>query len=318
MPLDEAVYLSSTDKIYGVMSNYILKFNATTGLKETSARVCAPMWGPMRIAGRSTTLYVATQFDMTYTAFGLSSNRTIWNVDATTLAVTDALGINAKRIAVSGNEPIFSGPNSMFFIGDLLYFQWSNPDGQTDYNYIDVTSPGTFLINRANGTSSRWCPETWDYDGNSDPVLGRLYNSDPNQQEGEIYRLNLTVGAYNGKSKTIPDSPTGVAYAANVGFPYSVCGNESLYRMDTYTIPGGTSTLHNLGVIAPNCAPTRIRYINGLLYLPCQKTDVIIIWNPVTDTGIVKSGFESPIDVIWTGTKLWAVQTSIQSLKEIT
>lgn len=317
MPLSDAFYLASTDKIYGVMSNYILKFNASTGAKEDSARICAPMHGPMRIVGIGGTLYVASQFDLTDTDFGGSSNRTIWSVDATTLAVTNVLGVNAKRIGVTGNEPIFAGPNVMFAAGNLLYFQWSYASGLADYNYINVVSPGTYVINQSNGTSNNWSPETLAWDGDSDPVNGRIHACDPAQNEGEIYRLNITVGAYQGKSKTVPDSPVAVAYASNVGLAYSVCGNESLYSHSGYSIPGVAATLHNLITIAPNCAPTRIRYINGLLYIPCQKTDIVIVWNPISDTGIVKSGFDSPIDVIWTGTKLWAVQTSIQSFKEI-
>lgn len=312
MPITEAFYLSSTDKIYGVMSNYVLKFNATTGVKEASARVCAPMLGPMRIIGRGSSLYVASMFDMTVTPNGQPSNRTIWTVDPNTLAATNTLGTNALVVAQNGKAPVWSGPNAMFFIGDVLYWQESAITGLASYMFIDVTNPTTHDVLSWNGTSGSWTPETWCYDGSTYIVA-----CDPAQQQVEIYLPTLAPGANSGFSSTAPDSAVAVAWASNVGFAYAVCGNESLYRLLTYT-PTHTSTLHNLGVIAPNCAPTRIRYINGLLYLPCQKTDVIIIWNPVTDTGIVKSGFESPIDVIWTGTKLWAVQTSIQSLKEIT
>ena len=47
MPLNEACYLASSDKIYGVMENYVFMFNASTGLTEASTKVCAPCYGPM-------------------------------------------------------------------------------------------------------------------------------------------------------------------------------------------------------------------------------------------------------------------------------
>lgn len=311
MALNEAFYLSSTGKIYGVLSNYVIRFNASTGAKEASAKVCAPMQGPMRIIGLGGSVYVASMFDLRVTGAGVASNRTIWTVDPTTLVAADTLGVNSKIRAAIGSVDVWEGPTSMVFNGTKLTFQYSTKTGEASYMYVDVVTPATNNVAGANGTSNKWTPETWDYDGTT------LNACDPAQQQVEIFNPTLVPGSNLGHSDTVPDSAVSVAYAANVGFAYSVCGNESLYRNVLYVAPF-TATLHNLGPIAPNCAPTRIRYIDGLLYLPCQKTDVVIVWNPVSDTGVVKTGFDSPIDVIWTGSKLWAVQTSIQSLKEIT
>ena len=66
--------------------------------------------------------------------------------------------------------------------------------------------------------------------------------------------------------------------------------------------------------------PMRLRFrpSNGLLYIPCQDKDGIVVFDPVAESAVWKGGFDSPVDVVFTPTKAFAVQTGPIGLKEIT
>ena len=101
---------------------------------------------------------------------------------------------------------------------------------------------------------------------------------------------------------------------------YVACGDNNLLRIDTVTPFPGTFTTLNLGAVEASADPCRIRYWSGTgkLYLPCMTSNTVIVWDPVTDTGEAKTGFENPVDVVATGSKIFAVQNSAIGLREIT
>lgn len=323
MPLSDACYLSGTDKIYGVTSNYIIKFNATTGLSEASARVCAPMYGPMRIAGSGSDLFVASLHDYTTNKFNDGAdNKQIWTINPTTLAATDVLGYNSKLLTWLFQWPYgtqFVGPGFIKIYGGNLYIS-QNSYTQCKLTRINIANPadyqfpvGAFLV-----THNNWNPEQFDITNTGGDDL--LYVCDPEQKEAEEWNLGAGSWNYNGFSDANPEYPNACVYVPSQGKAYGVCGTETMLRFDAYA--GAPATQLNLGLVQANVKPCRIRLgPDGKLYIPCQQQDVVIVWNPLTDNAgdaVLKTGFDSPIDVVFTGSKIWAVQSGLRSLQEIT
>jgi hypothetical protein len=116
-----------------------------------------------------------------------------------------------------------------------------------------------------------------------------------------------------------PYNPVSVAFSTADGFPWIVCGDVNLLRLNSQT--DYDFTLFDLtAVVGPAVPPDpcRIqRLSDGFLYMPCMSANGIIKWNPVTGLGTWFGGFEGPIDVFETGTRKFAVQNSPVGLKEI-
>lgn len=312
MPLHDAFYLAATDKIYGVQENYIVQFNATTGAKENSAKVCSPLYGPMRIVGRGSVLYVSSFADRganDVNGVGLTSNRKIWNVDGVTLASTDVLGVDAKHIVADGRTFNNWGPQFMLIYGNDIWYLYGISASAWVFERIDVTNPTDFDLNK--GGAGSFMAEMFATDGSN------LYFSNGVGRSIQMWDMATITSADT--CSIIPYRATAVEYAPNVGNLYCTTEvTEALIRIDTFT--PDAYTVFNLGTIFANVRPMRLRYrsSDGLIYLPCQNQDVVIKWNPVSNTGTYIDGFDSPIDVVFTPTKAFAVQTGLQSLKEIT
>lgn len=333
MPLYEAVYIAApTDKIYGVMENHILKFNASTGAKEGSAVVAAPMLGPMRICTDGTSLYVSSWLDRTQNNHGGASplptnQKQIWTVNASTLAVTCPLNIDGLWQTYWNGDPddswaITAGPGAMKVLNGYIYYAYNSlMDGGARLARMNVANR---LDNEMVGSGGEaygdyQYPEVFDMWSS----LGVDYFAYPVANDSSIdygyidalYPATLfhrthapSTGAY---------APTACVYVASKGAVYIVSGSDIMHR---YNIGPATVTPLDLGSVVTGAMPTRLRLspLDGLLYIPSQFLDQIIVWNTATESGIVKTGFDSPIDVVFTATKAFAVQTGIMSLKEIT
>ena len=311
MPIHEAVYLSSTDKIYGVSENYVQMFNASSGAKEDDAKVCAPCYGPMRITGSGSTLLVSSQRDYSVnTSTDTASNRRIWNIDPATLAASDVLGVDIQsRIVFGGTLPyeLFAiGPHCVRIHDGYAYYQFTYPnkvyyhriklDG-TDYSYYL-----TYLFNDK-------LTELFDIGDD------KLWIADPYEQEAEVWTTTPWGGDnYCGSTGY---RPVAIAYDTGNNKPYAVTGGQYLVRYDSFSAPRSSTPL-NLWAVYADVAPMRIRLspLDGKLYIPCQNKDVIIVWDTGSETGTYVEGFASPIDVVFTASKRFAVQSSGQGLLE--
>lgn len=322
MPFHEAVYLASTDKVYAVMENYIVKCNSSTGLMEATAKICAPCYGPMRISGAASTLYVASHNDYSLnTWFNLrSSNKQIWNVDATTLGVTNfcLLDETLQANLWAGNSIPYNyfswGPTCMVVSGGYMYFVDTQDGGGMQMMRVNLTNQADNDYTTFNGPQHPYQnPEIFYINGLD------TFHADANQLEVEHWTIDNALPnpwVVDAGSDCAPEYPVATVYVPSVGKAYSVAGTESLWRHDAYP---GVATQLLLGPVSANVAPMRLRLspLDGKLYIPCQNQDVVIVWDTATETGIEKTGFDSPVDIVFTGTKSWAVQTGINGLKEI-
>ncbi len=68
-----------------------------------------------------------------------------------------------------------------------------------------------------------------------------------------------------------------------------------------------------------NFRPLHARYnsVDELLYIPGGKSDSVAVLDPADDSLSIVTGFDSPLDVVFTDSKAFAVQSGLVGLKEI-
>lgn len=325
-----ACYFAGTDKIYGTLENYIVKFNATSGAKEAYAKVAAPLYGPMCCCAGSTAIYCGLIHDYSWVDDSLPgvANKFIWTVNPTTLVASDAFGLNAFYEAFWGTASdsyAHIGVLQLKELSGYLYFERANGNGTTP-GRVNLTNPADNTLDDAgdpwgdNGFRAE-STETGTFSGSD-----WMFQIDSGGQEWQT-RI-ITPGAlgpfvspwdiFSQVDYVVgPDNPAALVFNPSNTCVYIVCGNGNMYKHNAIT--GALVSLLNLDLVFANVKPFRIRLspINGKLYIPCQDMNVVIIWDTAADTGIYRDGFHSPIDIVFTGTKAWAVQSGVTPLQEI-
>lgn len=322
MPLQDAVFCPLTSKIYGTMGPYVLKCNASTGARESALRVTSPAYGDCRITYNSSTalLYVSVWNQPNHQWFSptTQASRDIFPVDPTLMTVGAGLAIYAWQ-GTDFSQDAFEGPRWVGSLGAFLYYVWKNSSGASIFSRINPAVPTT----HSTGTSCL------------------RFNEDQVACDGTDFYLpqpaGLAIRKYLGSNASLDSScsvspyhPVGIEWCASTSRLYVVCGDNNLLRIDSFTIPTVTPiNLDNGAIISGtlgNSDPVRIRYRIGdhKLYIPCMTAQGVIVYDPAVATGILKTGFENPVDVVFTDVtdgvpvKAFAVQNSVIGLKEIT
>lgn len=319
MPLDDCTVIGDT--LYGTMGPYVMKINGTTGKLIASARVCTPMIGPCRITQLGGTLYVSTWNNRATDLFPVAYpanwffNKAIWPVNPTTLAVGTGIELAqlAGLAACGWSEPMYN-IHTLRGIGAYIYVVHGNS-----------VSSNMCRVNPSTLAHSNFC--AFNQSGLNPSVIENLdddgtylYMGDPdNTGVLQFEIVTLADGSAvntNDFVNTASNQVRAVAITSGTTV-YGVCGTATLCKV-TFPSPGTSSTF-NLATIQAGVRPFRIRYNSndGLLYIPCQGQDGVIVWNPATDTGVFKSGIISPIDACFTTTKKWAICNSSVGVQEI-
>jgi len=306
--MNDACYASSVDKIFGVVGPYVCKYNATTGAREGFVRVASPLYGEMRLCYHAATgsLYVATWNEPNEQYFAPLTwpERDVFPV-STGLVVGAGLGLGS----IYGTDAPYNGFRWIGSSGNYLYLSYSgtgfspkriNPTNLADRN-AQGGAAGGFAMEQA---------------GMSPTQFVNPLSTFVSQIRYAPIGFNLN-GDWT-SSNVPPYQPIAAEYCAQNGLFYMVCGDTNLIRINVLS-PINITAL-NLGPVEATANPCRIRYRNSdqKLYLPCMSSNMVIVWNPATETGIAKIGFDSPCDVIFTGSKAWAVQQAPIGLREIT
>ncbi len=319
-PLQDAVYVSSVNKIFGVSGVYLLQFNAVTGAREAQVRIASPVMGTARLVYHAATgmLYASVWNEPNLGNYSMSHpNKDVFPIDPATLAVGAGLGINALFFSEdfdSWRQPYW-GPKWIGSSGTNLYVQWAHTD--TDYHAL-------LRINPANPTDR--CTDVIDSFlkfQTEQIAITPSYVVAPNPYYGELEfgPKTWTVDAPWSYSAMGTEIPIACEWSDFDGLVYAVDGNGKLFRINVLS-PGNYTTF-DLTVAFPTANPCRLRYSfnDGLLYLPCMTRNSILIWNQTTHVAVERTGFENPIDLVEvTGAtqKIFAVQNSPnESLKEV-
>lgn len=332
MALDDACYLASTDKIYGTQANYIIKFNATTGAKESAGKVCVPMHGPMRICGQGSDIYVSSIHDWSVNSWKPYpvNNHEIWRIDPTTLAVTRPFDLAFKLFGYEGDRSAFcTGPQDIKAVGDWMFIL-AQFAGYSGIEHIYIPD-----VNSALAPYPPW-HDGWPYlqPQQFDVLdLDHYFMCDVNRFEQiHWYKMHPPAPYYQSsdylRGNCVPNTirPISCKYCPSQDQVYAVTGTEVLLKTTWVGVgdfpPATTNTNLSLATVKANCRPFRLRVhpTTSFLWIPCQKSDCVIIWDTSTDDpadATVIEGFASPVDIVFTGSKVFAVQSGLVSLKEI-
>lgn len=313
MPLDEAVYESVRDKIFGVRGGYILQFDANGNLEE-SARFAAPAFGDSHITYNSgdDRLYCTNWFNYSNQAkFPDWQEKFLYKINADTLTVISSHQFDSTFFGVSG---IFSeGPRQLLSAQGKIYglFHEGSPSTTQIYEF----DPGTGLFNNA-ATEN-----IGDYE-RSDIVYDSVLDSFwvLNQTGGASRYDRATVAFIDSINLTGNDQPRGMAYVdPDMYFVMSEFG-AILPQHVRKKRADDTGVITTIDMGSATMIPFNIRYraSTDRLYVPTTLDDTVVVIDPNTDTvESVKAGFDSPWDVVFTPTKAFAVQHGPEGLKEI-
>ena len=303
MALQDAVYYDGY--VYGTEGNFVVKMDASTGEVIQREMVAAPAFSPMRIAIHGTTLYVSIW------------NSPIAHVDSVDHPVTGIYPVNPTDLTVGTKLNLYdafghaipnfsNGPSSLVSGGGMLCGVWRHALNQLT-SFAFKVDPAN-LANYGSSASERIRP--CDFIGCDDTYLYI-----PNAYNNSVYRIEI-AGVMNFDNVNIAKQVLAVEPLGD-GTAYCVTGGTSLIYISNFGT-AANSTI-DLSTIQAGVAPMRLRFNpdTGLLYIPCQNKNGIIVYDTVGGTGAWKSGFDSPIDCVFTGTKNWAVQSGSTNLMEI-
>lgn len=331
MPLDDAVVYN--DKVYGTMGPYVLRFNGDTGALEDSGRVTDYYFrGPCHITQMSGSLWVSlSDSPATLKGAWLVPHYTYTRIGGGLVAVnptTLALGAIIDLPSLHASAPYWYGAigervGPLTAVAPYIYYwkiwQGTSYGGGAMYRVNPTTSAGAInyisgdayddgAVNEAITTDGTWV----------------YFGVDGYAQRTEIATINdanpatATEEYYSMGGPDIFMQPRGVAVISGDS-SYSVLATPTLYR-GTYDPAGGATANYNLATVQAGVQPCRIRYraSTNRLYIPCPGQNGVILWNPDLNTGTWIGGLDYPIDVVFTSTKVWAVQNSITPLVDIT
>ena len=310
MPFSDAVYVASVNKIFGAMGPYVVQCNASTGAKEAVVRV-APVYGESRLTYLAATnqLFVSLWNDpanQQQPPFA-QANRQIFPVDPVGFTVGTALALWSHY---GGTMAVGQGPRFVQGFGNRVYFGYSTAGNNVTFLYYDAVA-NTYRAGGGALNTGSFEVQHIAYD----PIGLKLYV--PYAFDPGIRSMDIDAN-YDTFNDTPGNYPVATVWCAANSKAYAVCGTTNLIRVDNQA--GHTNTVIDISTAQFNADPCRIRYNPGdqKLYMPCMTAEGIVVWDPALNTGTFKAGFTNPIDVVFTGAKIFAVQNSAVGLKEIT
>lgn len=333
IPLDQAIYSATADKIYGVRGKWVYRFNATTGAKEAELRFTDLMLGESYICELGTNLYISgwrSCADLIQDPSGLNSimrpERDVFEIDRSAFTVTGPLGLGDSLIGAfpgPGLQSYVFGYRNLFTIGSEI-FGFASQSNKW-FRFDPTNLAGAVFLNFNNPNSDAILDIAYD------PAQSAIWTTSAASREAYVADTNYDISS---NSAFTTPSVFGVAPAfrglcvspANIKV-YAVTGTGDLVKINANvayaTMPAGFSnaTYSVLTILDAAATPVKIRYnaVDGLIYIPTLAHDTVEVLNPATDTIVaIKTGFVDPLDVVFTPTKKWAVQNSGKGLQEIT
>lgn len=324
MPLDTAIYHADLGYIVGVRGGYIFKFNSSTGLLLSAGRFAnsAFQYGCVCYGHFTGKLYATGWHDP---MFNGAVNRRVYTITPATLAVDSAYDLTP--IMPGAYTGLGDGPRTIYCcnIGGadqlLIYNEDTNGGTRRWMRVVPplVGSPSTWTS--GNITTGGWAE--MDLGSGSTFWLVDRGSRHITQRSATMVFLMDTANVPIGYSNQL----SGLANPGGL-YLYASTNTQYMFPIPNDGSPVGPAIDLGSGVSAtPN--PYRVRW-NGLaigsgakLYVPGYKSDAIHVVDldshtPAQTSDVtVKTGFDCPIDVVFTGTKIWAVQHGINPLKEI-
>jgi hypothetical protein len=325
MPFDSACYVASVDKIFACRGPYVAQCSAVTGAIESTIKITGPSRSPSKIcwAPNNGKLYIAIWNSQRGQHWDDTTwpTKDIWPIDPTSFTTETPLSV--YTLQNNYYSTILNGPHSLFEIGTKLWINYARGSGDWTTERIDPSDTGSFepypfATPRDIGYGNlRFCREQLSTDGT---YLYYPYSYAPAMARGLL--SSTTMSSIEYVDIAVPDqgtiTPMAAEWCSTSSKAYFVCGNEWLVRADDWS-GADTYTKYNLNSIVSDCNPFHLRHspVDSKIYIPSQGNDRVIVWDTSSETGIAKTGFDGPIDIVFTGTKAFAMQSGRVGLVEI-
>lgn len=331
MPLDQAVYSASQDKIYGVRGGYVYEFNPTTGAKINSARYGAPAFGDASIAYDTVNdkIFCSVWREMGFanggdTNFQIITAKKLFRIVPATLAVDASAEINGE-VGFPGYiaaDEQWIGPHRLLYYSGLIYCA---SGGNTNSRFCSVNVSTLAVV--TNGDTLPWNMGFWlDFCVQTGGAEPSIWIGWPDRRVRPLKLTTLTNGPsiYYDYLATDYAAPYnilyGVCYCVSNGKIYGTTRSQTVIAWTPNTV-GSPFALTTINTGDASATPYRIAYnpYDGLIYVPGYASNNVVVIDPATDTvAATKTGFDSPFDCVFTPTKKWAVQQGGVPLREIT
>jgi hypothetical protein len=320
-PLQDAVYVSSVNKIFGVSGVYVLQFNATTGAREAQVRISAPVMGDARLCYHAATgMLYASVWNVPNQAITVATrpNKDIYPIDPATMVVGTRLNLASIPFIspdyADANRMPYFGPKWIASSGNYLYVQWAVAASTSYYQWFRVNP-----TNLADRCTSEYNDTTTLLSEQAALSPTQIVVANPFFNTVDYGPVGWNAEAEWDTCDLTPYTPISCEYCSLTTLFYAVDGDGNFFRINDLVLQ--TFDQFDMNIWQAGAKTCRLRY-SGLtedIYLPSMTTDSVILWDPVTEIAQVKTGFTNPIDVVFTPSRAFAVQNSpAQSLKEIT
>ena len=316
LSLEQAIYSSTHDAIYGVRGGWVHKFNATTGALITSAVFSSDAIGPASITEIGGVIYVCSWWTNKLPEIAaFRDNHDIFSIDPTTLAATNT---HIWKTYTSSNvNPNWAyGPFQITTDGTRIVGLLGQGFNAFQPFYVDPSVP--LGLKYSGSVSTR-------YGGG--PAGGELIWDSANGVAVFSYQDGPAITSYDmsSGSPSIVDDTSGSFTKKVVGLCYCP-DTDKYYAVDNTSILVTLEALDftaigsiNTGEATAN--PRRIKFNpnTGYLYVPGWASNSVIVIDPVLETVVeTQTDFNQPWDVVITPTKMFAVQNAPIGLREIT
>jgi len=317
MPLNHAIYESGRDVIFGVSGGYIYKLNATTGAKISSARFYHDRFYDSYVAYSSTTDKLYTTAWMTDTGNEPSATfeqKWLFKINPDTLAVEGTFNITDAG-AISSEEYFEAGPREIISVAGDIYFLMFEHSQSAGVVIVKFLVSGETWDNSSGNNKNIGFSEGIVYDPDNDVIWVSTQQGATSHSPG----VGLTQFDTVDISGVSNPMPKGLCYrSGDLYFTLYQGTVIERWKIQKVRISDDTNTTIDLGDTDANPRKIRYRSTNDRVYVPTFNANTVVIIDPTTDTvESVKTGFDSPVDVVFTPTKAWAVQHGSQGLKEI-
>lgn len=325
MPLDQAVATGAgRNCIYGVRGGYVYKFDEN-GVKLQAARYTGgECFGSASIAYDNVGdgLYCAFWNEGSNRGTTTPTNRArgIWTINQTTLAGTFT-DLTALLGFASPGTNVFDGPHQILADAGALY--GTAYDSPTPHCILfELNLPALTVVNHVHNVCSR--QDSW-YDLLYDFNLSAVWEIGGAASDS-VTAYDLIGGTFSTLALGIAESIVGMCqWTTSPFWLYGVNRSDVLCKIQS--LDSGLFNLYDLSTLDASLStmrPYRVRYnpSDGKVYIPDPFGNRVVVWNPtaglLTDSlDSIKTGFDTPFDVVFTATKKFAVQQGAQGLKEI-
>lgn len=333
MPLDQAVYSASTNKIYGVRGGYLFELSPTTGSILRSVRFACPTMGEGSVAFDTVNgkVFCSTWNDKAAvnngdTDYDIITTRKLYRVDPVAMALETSAEINpiiGFQGYIAASQSQYAGPHRIIFDGTSIVCAMGvgNPA-----SVLCSINPLT-LASSVNGESLDWTLSMWkDFcyqPAGSEPAQIWIVDDDASIMPCAYPAITYASGTYYEYDATNYAAPYNIAYGvcfcASNSKIYATCRKPLVLAFTPDTV-NPTFAVTTINTADTNATPYRISYnaYNGLIYVPGFKSNNVVVIDPATDTVVATyTGFDSPFDCVFTPTKSFAVQLGNVGLREI-